>query len=90
MVLYCMTTTMNGLRHTETKGVDDMEHIWIYKVNNGALNGIVSADSERDATERVFDKYFNYGIRLYDIVLIKAEEYKNYDGDHNVLELELK
>lgn len=64
-----------------------MKYIWIYKVNNSTINGIVSADNETEAEEKVYDKYTNYGFKVNDIVLIKAEEYDGYDVDHNVLEL---
>lgn len=63
-----------------------MKYIWIYKVDN-SLKGIVSADNETDAKEKVYDKYSNYGIKFDNVVLIKAEDYKGYDIDHNVLEL---
>lgn len=63
-----------------------MKYIWIYEINKSTIKGIVSADNETEAEEKVYDKYSNYGIKIDNIILIKAEYYNGYDVDHNVLE----
>lgn len=68
-----------------------MEYLWIYIAKDLSSNvimlGIVSAEHEEEAKERVYDRYNNHGVKVYEITLTKVKDYKGYDVDHNVLEL---
>lgn len=65
-----------------------MDYIWLYVVKGE--KGIVSADDEQDAREKVVDHYSNVryiDFELDDVTVFNVRKLEVFDEDHNVCEI---